>query len=228
MPTTINGTIIYDAADSTLQGSTSLAATNDVVLVRLGNVSSAFGGSAAGAESVAYESGKVYSTNLNANTIVISQITNTPGAPASIATVGSISLTGLTGYRTGGVNSVAVKNGVIAVVYENSTQTSGGYVALFDAATNTLIQTIQVGVLPDMVTFTADGTKILVANEGERLSAGSNPSGSISIIDMSGGAAAATVTNTISFSHLDGSEAALRTQGPNILAGQSAGHDLEP
>ena len=228
MATTINGTVILDEAGSSLQGVSSPAATNDVVMVRLGAVSSAFGGSAAGAESVAFENGKVYSTNINANTVVISQITNNPDAPASIAAVGSIALSGLTNYRAGGVNSVAVKNGVIAVAYENSTQTEGGYVALFDATTNALIKTVQVGVLPDMVTFTPDGTKILVAGEGERLSADSNPDGLISIIDLSGGAASANVTNTIGFSHLNGNDATLRAQGLNILGGQFPGQDIEP
>ncbi|MBU6396014.1 MAG: choice-of-anchor I family protein [Sphingomonadales bacterium] len=228
MPTTINGTVILDEAASNLQGVTSPTATNDVVLVRLGNVSSAFSGSSAGAESVAFENGKVYSTNINANTVVISQITDNANAPASIATVGAISLTGLTGYRTGGVNSVAVKNGVIAVAYENAVQTEGGYIALFNASDNSLIKTIQVGMLPDQVTFTPDGSKILVANEAERLSSTSNPTGSISIIDLSTGAANASVVNTISFDHLNGSETTLRSQGLNILAGQTAAADIEP
>lgn len=228
MPTTINGTVIFDQADSSLHGSTSPTATNDVVLVRLGNVSSAFGGSSAGAESVAFENGKVYSTNIAANTVVISEITDNGDAPASIASVGAISLSGLTEYKTGGVNSVAVKNGIIAVAYENSTSSVGGYIALFNAADNTLIKTIQVGVLPDMVTFTPDGSKILVANEAERVSAGENPAGTISIIDLSTGAANASVVNTISFDHLSGNETALRDQGLNILAGQTAGADIEP
>lgn len=228
MPTTINGTVIFDQADSSLHGSTSPTATNDVVLVRLGNVSSAFGGSSAGAESVAFENGKVYSTNIAANTVVISEITDNGDAPASIASVGAISLSGLTEYKMGGVNSVAVKNGIIAVAYENSTSSVGGYIALFNAADNTLIKTIQVGVLPDMVTFTPDGSKILVANEAERVSAGENPAGTISIIDLSTGAANASVVNTISFDHLSGNETALRNQGLNILAGQTAGADIEP
>ena len=52
-----------------------------------------------------------------------------------------------------------------------------------------------VGIAPDQVVFTADGTKLLVANEAEMAGSAANPiqtAGGISIIDLSGGAASAT------------------------------------
>ena len=55
---------------------------------------------------------------------------------------------------------------------------------------------VPVGALPDMVTFTPDGTKLLVANEGEADN-GVDPRGSVSIIDISGGIASATVTTAV-------------------------------
>ena len=80
-----------------------------------------------------------------------------------------------------------------------------------------------------MVTFTPDGSKILVANEAEAVSTVSNANGTISIIDVSGGAAAATVQTTVGFTALNGSEAALDgTLGLSLFPGQSAAADIEP
>ena len=44
--------------------------------------------------------------------------------------------------------------------------TDNGEVVFFDAFGNFLGQ-VEAGALPDMVTFTPDGTQVLVANEGE-------------------------------------------------------------
>jgi len=52
MPTTTTGTIIQEQADPTPRGAASTPATNDVVLLRLGTVASAFSGT--GAESVVF------------------------------------------------------------------------------------------------------------------------------------------------------------------------------
>lgn len=221
LPASVGGITIYDPAASLAGSATTPTATNDVVLVRLGSIA----GATAGAESTAYENGKIYATNINGNAINVHAVSAT-GALSNLA---PISLTGLTDYKTGGVNSVAVKDGVIAVAYENATAGQGGYIALFDANNgNALIKTIQVGVLPDMVTFSPDGTKILVANEGEALSVANDPAGSISIIDLSTGAANAAVSNTISFAALNGWEEALRANGLALLPGQAASTDIEP
>ncbi|NES65472.1 MAG: calcium-binding protein, partial [Okeania sp. SIO2D1] len=62
-------------------------------------------------------------------------------------------------------NSVAVnQNGIVAVAIEADVKQDLGTVAFFDADGNTLNQ-VTVGALPDMLTFTSDGTKVLVANE---------------------------------------------------------------
>ncbi len=42
-----------------------------------------------------------------------------------------------------------------------------GHVALYKAATGEFLNAVQVGALPDMLTFTPDGKFLLVANEGE-------------------------------------------------------------
>lgn len=62
-------------------------------------------------------------------------------------------------------NSVAVKNGVVAVAVENSPKTNPGWVQFFDT-NGSLQNTVTVGALPDMLVFTPNGRRLLVANEG--------------------------------------------------------------
>lgn len=132
-------------------------------------------------------------------------------------------------------NSVAVKNGTVAVSYAivgaNNAQ-QPGVVAFYDAATAAYINHVTVGYLPDMLIFTPDGTKILTANEGEPNSYGQgtsfDPEGSVSIIDISGGVASATV-QTAGFTSFNGQAAALRAAGVRIYGpGATVAQDLEP
>jgi hypothetical protein len=98
------------------------------------------------------------------------------GSPVSVGTI-----SGLGGAPT----SVASNNnGVIAVAIERESTLDNGKVLLYKADDLTLIESVEVGRLPDMVTFTPDGKKILVANEGEPNDDWSDdPEGSVSIID---------------------------------------------
>jgi hypothetical protein len=56
---------------------------------------------------------------------------------------------------------VASKDGIVAVALPASPKTDPGRVVFLDAATGGLLGSVQVGALPDMVTFTPDGTKVL-------------------------------------------------------------------
>lgn len=101
---------------------------------------------------------------------------------------------------TGSVNSVAIKNGVAAFAIESQSRTSPGVVQLFDTQSRSQLgNNISVGVLPDMLTFTPDGQRLLVANEGTPSTYGTrigsstprtyapaatDPQGSVSIIDI--------------------------------------------
>ncbi len=132
-------------------------------------------------------------------------------------------------------NSVAVKNGIVAVGYAiagaNNAQ-QPGVVAFYNASTAAYISQVTVGYLPDMIVFTPDGTKVLTANEGEPNSYGQgtsfDPEGSVSIIDISGGVAAATV-QTAGFTSFNGQAAALRAAGVRIYGpGATVAQDLEP
>lgn len=139
----------------------------------------------------------------------------------------SFDLSGIDRYD--GVQSVSVKNGIVAVaINRTATSVDGnglGVVALFDTD-GELLNTVVVGNLPDAVKFSADGSTIIVANEGEPGDA-RNPAGTISLIDVSNGAENAQSTN-ITFAEFNGQEAALRDQGIRIFPGRSASLDLEP
>ena len=69
-------------------------------------------------------------------------------------------------------NSVSVKNGIVAVAIEAAPKTNPGKLGLYRASDLTLLGAAEVGALPDMLTFTADGKTVLVANEGEPSSYG--------------------------------------------------------
>ncbi|NJK99049.1 MAG: alkaline phosphatase [Spirulinaceae cyanobacterium SM2_1_0] len=92
------------------------------------------------------------------------------------------------------INSVAVYNGLVAAAVEGETAQDLGQVMFFDIDGNPL-GAVTVGALPDMVTFTPDGSKVVVANEGEPSEDYTNdPEGSASIIDLSDGVDNASVT----------------------------------
>lgn len=127
----------------------------------------------------------------------------------------------------GSPNSVAVKNGVVAVAVENGTsKQANGEVWLFAAnETNFAAPTVSrvaVGALPDMLTFTPDGSKVIVANEGEPDFYGSgntDPVGSVSIVDV----ASKTAASAIDFSAVS-LPADVRIFGPGATQAQ----DIEP
>jgi DNA-binding beta-propeller fold protein YncE len=102
----------------------------------------------------------------------------------------------------GSINSVAIHNGIAAFAIENSTRSNNGVVVLYDTVSRTQLGgAISVGALPDMLTFTPDGSRLLVANEGTPDAYGAllsttpggtrsygaapnDPAGSVSIINM--------------------------------------------
>jgi DNA-binding beta-propeller fold protein YncE len=100
----------------------------------------------------------------------------------------------------GSINSVDIYNGVAAFAIENEVRSNDGFVQFYDTSSQSLIKKVSVGALPDMVKFTANGSKLLVANEGTPDQYGAeigssspkkfapavnDPTGSVSIIDTS-------------------------------------------
>jgi hypothetical protein len=194
----------------------SASALNITRLSSLGNSTTAANNF--GAEIPAYDpsSRRLFLTGPN-NRLDIADISN----PASPITLSSLDLSS---YGAG-VNSVAIKNGIVALAMEANPITNNGSVVFFD--TNGVFQSqVTVGALPDMLTFTPDGNRVLVANEGEPAN-GVNPDGSVSIIDLSAGVLNPTV-NTATFTSFNGQENTLRSQGVRIFPGQTVSQDVEP
>jgi len=126
-------------------------------------------------------------------------------------------------------NSVATTTDAVAVALEAEVAQDPGQVGFYDPETLELLGTAPVGPLPDKVTFTPDGTRVLVANEGEPTSNYAyDPRGTVSIVDISDGADAPTVS-TAEFTAYDGMEDELRSRGIRIFGpGASASQDFEP
>jgi hypothetical protein len=126
------------------------------------------------------DSKKIFVTNAASDSIDIVDISN----PMSPSKIGGINVLNY----GGGVNSVvSLGNGYFAAAIEATVKQDSGFVVFFDTA-GTFISSVKVGALPDMVTVTKDGTKVLVANEGEPSDDYlTDPKGSIGIIDISGG-----------------------------------------
>jgi hypothetical protein len=172
-----------------------------------------------GAEIPAYDPGtkRLFVVNAQGTVDVLSL-----ADPAKPTKLFALDLEALAG---GTPNSVDVKNGLVAVAVQREDEAENqlpGLVAFFPAnlpaAPAAPLKTVPVGALPDMLTFTPDGSKVLVANEGEP-GPTLNPEGSVSIIDLAGGVAGATV-KTVSFAAYNGQEAGLRAKGVRLFPGQ--------
>ena len=124
-----------------------------------------------------------------------------------------------------GGNSVAVRDGIVAVAVASDPEQDPGVVAFYNTEGEILNQ-VAVGALPDMLTFTPDGTKVIVANEGEP-DEENNPEGSVSMIDLTEGVENASVT-TADFTAFNGQEEALRSRGVRIFEGRTFAEDTEP
>ncbi|MFC3833895.1 MULTISPECIES: choice-of-anchor I family protein [Deinococcus] len=77
-------------------------------------------------------------------------------------------------------------DGLIAVAVETFPKTDPGHVLFLNADGTLRAPPVTVGALPQMLTFTPDGRKVVVVNAGEANSAGTvDPAGSVSILDVS-------------------------------------------
>ncbi|NJM05689.1 hypothetical protein HC891_05105 [Candidatus Gracilibacteria bacterium] len=169
---------------------------------------------------------RLFAVNGLNNTLDIIDISNplTPTLALTITVGGS------------GPTSVAIYSNTVAVAVPDEIATNDGAVYFFAADTTdgTPLAQVSVGVLPDMVTFTPDGSKVLTANEGqpEGYEAGqTDPEGSISIIDISGNFAAPTPPSvtTADFTAFNAQADALIAAGVRIFGvDATVAQDLEP
>ena len=101
-----------------------------------------------------------------------------------------------------------------------------GFVALFDAETKELLSTVDVGNLPDQLTFSPDGLTLLVAGEGEKNDDSDhddNPLGTVAIIDVTDPTAPSS--DLLNFTAFNGLEDLAREFGIRIQEGVSIGED---
>ncbi len=130
-------------------------------------------------------------------------------------------------------NSIAVHGDWMAVAVAADAHADNGVVLFYNGLNNNapaFVKAVTVGNLPDMVTFTPDGSKVIVANEGEPSGDYSvDPEGSIAVITISDNMPADTAT-IIDFSAYNGMQAELEAQGmhfPNPSGRTINGNTIE-
>lgn len=137
------------------------------------------------------------------------------------------------GFAYGDMTSVSIsaQQGLVAVALQEEGYDKNGKVAILKTD-GTLAALLDAGCQPDMVTFTPDGSKILVANEGEpREGYGDgvvDPAGSVTVITVNGQSPADSQSNTITFDAFDGQRDALVEQGIILAKGAMPSVDFEP
>lgn len=174
------------------------------------------------AEISAYDSTsmRLYVANSTHNLIDIVDLSD-PYNPTLISTINADTM--------GNINSVAVYNGLVAVAVADSIDvTLDGSVVFYDGS-GLYINHVTAGANPDMVVFTPDHQAVLSANEGEPATDYlTDPEGTITIIDISSGAASATTTQ-VNFNAFDAQASTLMSAGVRIFGpGSSVSEDLEP
>ncbi|MEN7342010.1 MAG: choice-of-anchor I family protein [Pseudomonadota bacterium] len=176
---------------------------------------------------------RVYQVNANSGQVDIIDVMS----PATPTLIGSIDVAAEIAAGTSiataldAVNSVAVNDTIVAAAIAADAADDRGVVAFFDITDQSFVGAVEVGFLPDSVAISPDGNSVVVANEGEPNDDYTvDPEGSISIIDITAGAASATADElTFEAFNAGGTRAteldpAVRIFGPGATVAQ----DLEP
>ena len=182
------------------------------------------------AEIVAYQASKkwIYAINSSGDEAVVNIIpANTFDTAALVKdNEGIVNATNLASAITlslnentpGDANSIAIdaNNQLLASIAMTATNVGeAGQIAFYNIGGDTpvFIKNVTVGALPDMVTFSHDGAKVVVANEGEPNGDYSiDPEGTISIIDITNGTIADNALS-INFQDYNNQQAELEAQG---------------
>jgi 2',3'-cyclic-nucleotide 2'-phosphodiesterase (5'-nucleotidase family) len=130
------------------------------------------------AEIVAYYGERLYVVNAQAGLIDVLDVSD-PEQPEKVGELAGDGVANSLAVRADGLGVVALEDG--------DDKTAPGTLMFFDAtaATPVSLGTVTVGSLPDMVTISEDGTRAVVANEGEPADDfSSDPEGSIGIVDL--------------------------------------------
>ncbi|MCG8669235.1 MAG: choice-of-anchor I family protein, partial [Pseudomonadales bacterium] len=104
----------------------------------------------------------------------------------------------LSGFESGGINSVAVQGNLMAVAVEHDDKQTDGVVAFYTLDTSgeaTYLHSVEAGALPDNVQISPDGAYVAVANEGEPSDDyQDDPEGTVTVISVTNGTPATTGT----------------------------------
>jgi len=200
------------------------------------------GGGLARAEIAAFDaaSARMFISNDDENQVDIVDISD-PTAPTLVSSVD------MSAYGDG-VNGVAAHDGLVVAAVERdpvfhgetgvATAVTGS--AIFFDTDGTVVAEVGVGVLPDMVTFSPDGTKVVVAGEAEPICAtdalgggeetdpdlATDPPGTIAVIGVNDGVPFGAA-DILDFSGFDTDT--LTAAGVRIFwPGSDASTDLEP
>ena len=264
-PAGSNGQDGADGADGA-DGSNGQDAPRDLSIEVVGRFNTGIYGRAA-AEIVQFHknSASVFAVNSAENKIEVIKLTNLPAAgvgngitdnsltsvpftfPASVTVKDSLGNDKT--LALGGANSIAIHNDLLAIAVQSPNKTDNGAVLFYSlnaTGAGTFIKAVEAGALPDMLTFTPDGSKVVVANEGEPdTDYLVDPEGSISVIAVANGvpadlASSINLTSNMAFSSgllkatdydTDAkrrtllSKAGVKFAGP---AGTTVAQDLEP
>ncbi len=127
---------------------------------------------------------------------------------------------------SGGVNSVAIRDGLVAIAVENDDKQANGWAAFYDTDGN-FLNAVGAGALPDAITFSPNGRYAVVANEGEPSGDYQvDPEGSVTVVDLSAGPLGATAAQATFEAFNDQPlPAGLRAPRP---FGATLAQDLEP
>lgn len=181
-------------------------------------------GTDASAEIVAYDaaSKRLFVVNSTQNKLEILGF----DGPAKVMAIKTIDM----GAYGQGITSVAAFSGIVAASVD-APDFKNGKAVFFDIDGNLKAQ-VEVGNLPDMITFTADGKRVLTANEGQPNADYSiDPEGSVSVIDLPANIEDLKQTDvtTITFNDFDGDLDVLRDSGIRIYGPDATvSQDLEP
>ncbi|WP_127471638.1 choice-of-anchor I family protein [Thiomicrorhabdus aquaedulcis] len=166
------------------------ASTQVVSLEQVGRTASQ-GFAVSASEIVAYDkaNNRIYTVNARSGQVDVfnnlgASVSTSPSQSLDMATL----INGFAGFSTatvGEANSIAVSGNYAAVAVANATKTNNGWVVILNTGDFSVASVIETGALPDMVTFTPDGKKVLVANEGEpEDNYLVDPEGSVSVITL--------------------------------------------
>lgn len=167
---------------------------------------------------------RIFVVNADAGVIDVLDASD-PTNPTKIAAV----------EQPGSVNSVAVKNGIVATAVENEDVTLPGSIVFHDTDGNVL-STVTAGVLPDNIVFSPDGLKVLTANEGQPNDDYTvDPEGSVTIVDLGDGSIASVSAlnndnvTQVTFEGFNDKLYSLLNKGVRIFGpGATVAQDLEP